>query len=102
MRPPTPFDCDFESETCSSWNLVSKPELAWTRIEGAVAAQEDAHNPLYDHTSNRAHGYYLLLKPNKTAPFPTVKILNLNSKKRIFFFDIYYRIMLPFNIEVQQ
>ncbi|CAF3894466.1 unnamed protein product [Adineta steineri] len=73
-HPPTPFDCDFESATCASWSIISKPELTWTRAQGAVATQEDAHNLIYDHTGNQALGYYLLLKPNTTTPFPNNNI----------------------------
>ncbi|CAF1538469.1 unnamed protein product, partial [Adineta steineri] len=73
-HPPTAFDCDFESATCASWSIISKPELSWTRTQGVVATQEDAHNPIYDHTGNQAVGYYLLLKPNTTTPFPNNNI----------------------------
>ncbi|CAF1276484.1 unnamed protein product [Adineta steineri] len=73
-HPPTRFDCDFESDACASWSIISKPELTWTRAQGVSATQDDAHNPLYDHTGNQAHGYYLLLKPNTTTPFPNNNI----------------------------
>lgn len=72
-HPITTYDCDFESSTCSGWTISSKPELTWTRVQGSVASQEDAHNPVYDHSTNQAQGYYLLLTPNKTITFPDVR-----------------------------
>ncbi|CAF4767198.1 unnamed protein product, partial [Rotaria sp. Silwood1] len=73
-RPVTAYDCDFESDTCSSWNIVSKPELSWTRVQGPAASQQDAHNPLFDHTGSQSNGYYLLLQPNTSIPFPSTNI----------------------------
>ncbi|CAF0853287.1 unnamed protein product [Didymodactylos carnosus] len=64
------FDCDFENDTCSSWQLTYESELSWTRIQAIEASQEDADNSIYDHTGNNINGYYLLLKSNKTKPFP--------------------------------
>jgi hypothetical protein len=71
-HPPSIYDCDFESGACSSWSIVAKPELTWTRIQGSTASQDDTHNPIFDHTQNQADGYYLLLTPNQTTPFPNV------------------------------
>jgi hypothetical protein len=51
--------------------------LSWTRVQGSAASQEDAHNPIFDHTVNQAEGYYLLLTPNKTTPIPP----NVRRKK---------------------
>jgi len=53
-----------------------------------MASQEDTHNPLYDHTGNRPNGYYLLLTPNKTIPFPNVKRKSNHLLKFIFLFII--------------
>ena len=72
-HPSSIFDCDFESETCASWSIVSTPQLTWTRAQGVTASQYDQHNPFYDHTAYRPNGYYLLLQPNKTVPFPNVR-----------------------------
>ncbi|CAF0847412.1 unnamed protein product, partial [Rotaria sordida] len=69
-RPVTAYDCNFENDTCSSWNIVSKPELSWTRVQSLTASQQDAHNPLFDHTGYQSNGYYLLLQPNTSIPFP--------------------------------
>ncbi|CAM4935869.1 unnamed protein product [Rotaria socialis] len=44
-RLPSAFDCNFESTTCPSWTITTKPELG-----------------------NQPTGYYLLLQPNKAAP----------------------------------
>jgi hypothetical protein len=73
IHPSTIYDCDFESAACSSWNIISKPELSWTRVQASAAAQDDAHNPIYDHTQNQAQGYYLLLTPDKAIPYPNVR-----------------------------
>jgi hypothetical protein len=72
-HPSSVYDCDFESAACSSWNIVPKPELTWTRVQGSTASQQDTHNPDVDHTGNQADGYYLLISPNKTIPFPNVR-----------------------------
>ena len=63
--------------TCPLWNIVSRPELAWTRIQAVQASQQDQHNPLYDHTGNQPSGYYLLLKPNTTTPFLNVQKISV-------------------------
>ncbi|UJR31098.1 hypothetical protein I4U23_018606, partial [Adineta vaga] len=73
-HPPTDFDCDFESDKCPLWSITAKPELTWTRVQGATASQDDQHNPLYDHTGNQVQGYYLLLTPTKSTPFPDTNI----------------------------
>ncbi|CAF3623338.1 unnamed protein product [Rotaria sp. Silwood1] len=96
-RPVTAYDCDFESDTCSSWNIVSKPELSWTRVQGPAASQQDAHNPLFDHTGSQSNGYYLLLQPNTSIPFPNANIssqfrstaMNNNRQCLEFWYFIY-------------
>lgn len=72
-RATSPYDCDFETDNCSSWKIISKPEVSWTRVQGLVAAQVDNHNSLYDHTGNQAQGYYLLLQPNASASSSNVR-----------------------------
>jgi hypothetical protein len=85
MRPLTAFDCDFEIDSCPSWNIISKPELTWKRVQALAASQDDAHNPLYDHTENQVKGYYLLLQPNQTLLLSSVsKIKTIESQTNIF------------------
>ena len=73
-RPPTAYDCDFETDECSAgWTIKGQPELTWTRTQGATASQVDQHNPLYDHTGNHVQGHYLSLTPTKSTPFPDVR-----------------------------
>ncbi|CAF4044180.1 unnamed protein product, partial [Rotaria sordida] len=96
-RPLTVYDCDFESDTCSSWNIVSKSELSWIRVQATIASQQDERNPPYDHTINQSNGYYLLLQLNKSIPFPNNNIssqlrsttINNNRQCLEFWYFIY-------------
>ncbi|CAF3948718.1 unnamed protein product [Rotaria sp. Silwood2] len=96
-RPISAYDCDFESDTCSSWNIISEPELSWTRIQGPTASQQDAHNPIFDHTKYQSNGHYLLLQSNESIPFPDMNIssqflsttMNNNRQCLEFWYFIY-------------
>ena len=67
-----------------------------------MAAQEDAHNSLFDHSGNQAQGYYLLLKANKTtSTVPSVG--SMSDEKGMIFLDHFRcRPTLPANIAAQR
>lgn len=87
-HPTSEYDCNFETDQCSTWSITSKPELSWTRVRASQAVQNDAHNPSADHTASQIDGYYLLLQPNTTAPYPNVcenQRKQTNDFKEFFF-----------------
>ena len=87
-------------DICSSWKIISQPELSWTRVEAVTSLQEDSHNSIFDHTEGSLLGHYLLLKPNKTIPFSNVRIkFNLFFSK-VYSSSIYYRLACLLNIIV--
>ena len=73
-HPASPYDCNFEKDACPPWAILGKAELLWTRVQGLTASQDDAHNPLFDHTGGQAQGYYLLLKHNQSVALPNVRL----------------------------
>ena len=67
-----------------------------------MAAQEDSHNSLFDHSGNQAQGYYLLLKANKTtSTLPNVGSMR-DVKATTFLNHLPCRPMLPVNTAVQR